>query len=85
MLMAAEYIMSGGNYQVILCERASGFELTPAHLSAVPLIVVTISGHRRSQLHQELVRYEPCGVFGADGLMIEVHPVPPRSPTGPSP
>lgn len=86
-LNAAEYIMSEGNEQVILCERGiRTFETSTRNtldISAVPVL--------RSKTHLPIV-VDPshaCGVrdyigalsraataVGADGLMIEVHPNP---------
>lgn len=86
-LGAAEYILSGGNGQVILCERGvRGFDNITrnlldvgaiAHLKgATHLPVVADPSHAagRSDLVRALGR---AGlVVGADGLMIEVHPAP---------
>ncbi len=86
-LGAAEYILSGGNGQVILCERGvRGFDSVTrnlldvgaiAHLKgATHLPVVADPSHAagRSDLVRALGR---AGlVVGADGLMIEVHPAP---------
>jgi len=84
LLMSAEYIMAGGNENVILCERGirtfETYTRNTLDLSAVPLL------HELSQLpvvvdpshatgHSRLV--EPMALAaaaaGADGLMIEVH------------
>lgn len=86
-LMAAEYIMSEGNYQVILCERGiRTFETATRNtldLSAVPLIkglshlpVVVDPSHGTG--NWQLVKPMARGAVavGADGLMIEVHPEP---------
>lgn len=84
LLMSAEYIMAGGNEQIILCERGiRTFETQTRNtldLSAVPLL------HQLSHLpvvvdpsHATGVRdlVEPMALAGAacgaDGLMIEVH------------
>ncbi len=86
-LMAAEYILSHGNYNVILCERgirtfetATRFTLD---LNAVPVIkqhshlpIIVDPSHGTG--HWDLV--EPMAraaiAAGADGLAIEVHPNP---------
>ncbi|MEA2593702.1 MAG: 3-deoxy-7-phosphoheptulonate synthase [Thermomicrobiales bacterium] len=86
-LMSAEYILAGGNADVVLCERGiRGFD--PAFrfnldLNAVPLAkelshlpVIVDPSHgtgRRSLVH----RMSLAGLAaGADGLIVEVHPNP---------
>ncbi|MCL4321072.1 MAG: 3-deoxy-7-phosphoheptulonate synthase [Deltaproteobacteria bacterium] len=89
-LMSAEYIMSNGNLDVILCERGiRTYETSTRNtldLSAVPVL------KRLSHLpvivdpsHAAGVWYyvEPLSLaaiaVGADGLMIEVHPAPEKA------
>lgn len=89
-LMAAEYVLSAGNPNVVLCERGiRTFETATRNtldLSAVPvarerthLPIVIDPSHGTG--HRPLVR--PMAVaaaaVGADGLIIEVHPDPPRA------
>ncbi len=83
-LMSAEYIMAGGNENVILCERGiRTFETATRNtldLSAVPLL------HELSHLPVIVDPSHACGIArlvkpmalaaaaaGTDGLMIEVH------------
>jgi 3-deoxy-7-phosphoheptulonate synthase len=86
-LMAAEYILSGGNYEVILCERGirtfEPYTRNTLDLSAVPLvkqlshlpiIVDPSHGTGLSGLVPSMSRAAVAA--GADGLMIEVHPNP---------
>ncbi|MGI6307129.1 MAG: 3-deoxy-7-phosphoheptulonate synthase [Dethiobacteria bacterium] len=86
-LMAAEYILSGGNFNVILCERGirtfEDYTRNTLDISAVPLIhdlshlpiVVDPShGSGNSKLVPALSRAAIAS--GADGLLIEVHPQP---------
>ncbi len=83
-LLAAEYIMSEGNYQVVLCER--GVRTFTQHarnaldLAAIPVIrrishlpIVVDASHAAGKSH--LVRpLARAGVAaGADGIMVEVH------------
>ncbi len=90
LLMAAEYILSSGNPNVILCERGiRTFETATRNtldLSAVPVIqerthlpIVVDPSHGTG--HRPLVR--PLAVagaaVGADGIIIEVHPDPPTA------
>jgi 3-deoxy-7-phosphoheptulonate synthase len=89
-LMAAEYVMAGGNYNVILCERGvrtfsdhsrNTLDLSvipPAkHLSHLPILVDPSHGTGKRD-------YVPAMALaalaaGADGLLIEVHPDPDRA------
>jgi len=86
-LMSAEYILSGGNSKVILCERGiRTFETATRNtldLSSVPLLrhrthlpVVVDPSHGTG--HWKLVAPMAYAAIaaGADGLMIEVHPQP---------
>jgi len=86
-LNAAEYIMSEGNYNVVLCERGirtyEEYTRNTLDLSAVaaaknishlPIIVDPSHGTGRWELVAPMSR---AGIAaGADGLMIEVHPNP---------
>lgn len=84
LLMSAEYIMAGGNGQVILCERGiRTFETSTRNtldLSAVPLLkamthlpVIVDPSHATGL--SKLVKPMALGAaaVGADGLLIEVH------------
>jgi 3-deoxy-7-phosphoheptulonate synthase len=89
-LMAAEYVMSGGNYNVILCERGVrtfsdhsrntlDLSVIPPvkHLSHLPILVDPSHGTGKRD-------YVPAMALaalaaGADGLLIEVHPEPDRA------
>lgn len=86
-LMAAEYIMSGGNYQVILCERGVrtfadhtrntlDLSIVPVvkHFSHLPVIVDPSHGTGKSQFVPPMSLAALAA--GADGLMVEVHPNP---------
>lgn len=86
-LNAAEYILSGGNTEVILCERGirtyETFTRNTLDLSAVaavkelshlPVIVDPSHGTGRWQMVRPMARAAVAA--GADGLIIEVHPHP---------
>jgi 3-deoxy-7-phosphoheptulonate synthase len=89
-LLAAEYIMSEGNYQVILCERGIrtfaqhtrntlDLSAVPAvrRISHLPVIVDPSHGTGKNFMVTPLAR---AGVaVGADGLIIEVHDQPDRA------
>ncbi|HXD29887.1 MAG TPA: 3-deoxy-7-phosphoheptulonate synthase [Pyrinomonadaceae bacterium] len=86
-LLAAEYIMSEGNYQIVLCER--GIRTFAQHtrntldlasipavrrLSHLPVIVDPSHGTGKNYMVTPLAR---AGVaVGADGLIVEVHDQP---------
>jgi 3-deoxy-7-phosphoheptulonate synthase len=86
-LLAAEYIMSEGNYDVVLCERGirtfadharntMDLSVVPAvhRMSHLPIIVDPSHGTGHNYMVNPLAR---AGVaVGADGLIIEVHPCP---------
>lgn len=84
LLMSAEYIMSGGNEQVILCERGiRTFETALRNtldLSAVPMLhemthlpVVVDPSHATGIARMVKPMALAAAACGADGLMIEVH------------
>ena len=86
-LNAAEYILSGGNENVILCERGirtyETFTRNTLDLSAVaavkelthlPIVVDPSHGTGRWQMVRPMARAAVAA--GADGLIIEVHPHP---------
>src|SRR2546425_6928466 len=83
-LLAAEYVMAEGNYQVVLCERGVrtfaqhtpntlDLAAVPAvrRISHLPVIVDAAHGTGRSYMVTPLAR--AGAAVGADGLMIEVH------------
>ncbi len=87
LLLAAEYIMAEGNYDVILCERGIrtfgnharntlDLSVVPAvhRITHLPIIVDPSHGTGHNYMVTPLAR---AGVaVGADGLIIEVHPKP---------
>ena len=90
LLMSAEYIMAGGNEQVILCERGirtfESYTRNTLDISAVPVLkqmshlpVVIDPSHSAGK--NELVDPLSCAAVaaGVDGLIIEVHNDPPHA------
>ena len=86
-LMSAEYLLSGGNMQVVLCERGIrtfvdytrntlDLNIVPAihQLSHLPVIVDPSHGTGRHDLVHAMSLAAVAA--GADGLLIEVHPRP---------
>jgi 3-deoxy-7-phosphoheptulonate synthase len=87
LLMSAEYIMSEGNYNVILCERGiRTFEDATRNtldLSAVPVLkqlthlpVVVDPSHGTGKWELVAPMARAAVAAGADGIMVEVHPRP---------
>lgn len=87
LLLAAEYIMAEGNYDVILCERGIrtfanharntiDLSIIPAvhQMTHLPVIVDPSHGTGRNYMVTPLAR--AAVAVGADGLIIEVHPCP---------
>lgn len=87
-LMAAEYIMSGGNRKVIVCERGirafgSSYTRNILDLSAVPVVkqlshlpIVIDPSHAVGVRDKVLPLARAAIAAGCDGLLIEVHPRP---------
>ena len=83
-LLAAEYVMAEGNYQIVLCERGVrtfaqhtrntlDLAAVPAvrRISHLPVIVDAAHGTGRSYMVTPLAR--AAVAVGADGIMVEVH------------
>ncbi|MDO4313186.1 MAG: 3-deoxy-7-phosphoheptulonate synthase [Eubacteriales bacterium] len=88
LLMSAEYIMSGGNEQVILCERGiRTFETATRNtldLSAIPVLknlshlpIIIDPSHATGKANLVPSMARAAIAAGADGLIIEVHNNPP--------
>jgi 3-deoxy-7-phosphoheptulonate synthase len=87
LLAAAEYIMAGGNQQVILCERGiRTFETatrSTLDISAIPVLkqrthlpVIVDPSHAAGQRDLVLPLAAAAVAAGADGLIVECHPDP---------
>ncbi|MBI3649722.1 MAG: 3-deoxy-7-phosphoheptulonate synthase [Acidobacteria bacterium] len=83
-LLAAEYIMAEGNYNVIMCERGVrtfadhtrntlDLSIVPAvqHRSHLPIIVDP--SHGTGKRHKVIPMARAAAAAGADGIMVEVH------------
>jgi 3-deoxy-7-phosphoheptulonate synthase len=90
LLLSAEYIMAGGNYSVILCERGiRTFETTMRNtldIGAIPVIkqlshlpIVADPSHGTGRRDKVAPMARAAVAAGADGLIIEVHPNPERA------
>ena len=87
LLMSAEYVLSGGNRQVMLCERGiRTFETATRNtldINAIPLLkgwthlpVFADPSHGTGKWDLVGATAKACIAAGADGLIIEVHPHP---------
>ncbi|MFP5226203.1 MAG: 3-deoxy-7-phosphoheptulonate synthase, partial [Acidobacteriota bacterium] len=89
-LMAAEYIMSEGNYQVILCERGvrtfADHTRNTLDLSIVPAVqreshlpILVDPSHGTGKRNKVLPLARAAVAVGADGLIVEVHHQPDKA------
>ena len=89
-LMSAEYIMAGGNHEVILCERGirtyETYTRNTLDLSAVPAVhelshlpIIVDPSHATGLSRMVPTMAMGAAAVGADGLMIEVHNDPPHA------
>ncbi|HSE98580.1 MAG TPA: 3-deoxy-7-phosphoheptulonate synthase, partial [Blastocatellia bacterium] len=84
LLLAAEYIMAEGNYNVILCERGvrtfADHTRNTLDLSIVPAVqnrshlpIIVDPSHGTGKRHKVLPLARASIAVGADGIMVEVH------------
>jgi 3-deoxy-7-phosphoheptulonate synthase len=87
LLMASEYILSGGNNRVMLCERGIRTYETATRnttdINAIPVLkalthlpVILDPSHSTGQAEYVTAIAKAAVAAGADGLIIEVHPDP---------
>ena len=92
LLLSAEYILSGGNYEVLLCERGiRTFETTTRNtmdIAAIPVLrrlshlpIIADPSHGTGKRDYVLPMARAAVAAGADGLLVEVHPSPDRALT----
>ena len=90
LLLSAEYILSQGNHEVILCERGirtfENYTRNTLDLSAIPAIkelshlpVIVDPSHATGRWRLVTPMAKAAVAVGADGLLIEVHPDPKSS------
>ena len=83
-LLSAEYIMAGGNHQVILCERGirtfENFTRNTMDISAIPIIkklshlpIIADPSHGTGLRDKVIPMARAALAAGADGIMVEVH------------
>jgi 3-deoxy-7-phosphoheptulonate synthase len=87
LLLSAEYVMAGGNYDVILCERGiRTFETATRNtmdISAIPVVkslshlpMIADPSHGTGRRDKVAPMARAAVAAGADGLLIEMHPDP---------
>ncbi|MEQ8329032.1 MAG: 3-deoxy-7-phosphoheptulonate synthase [Longimicrobiales bacterium] len=90
LLLAAEYILAEGNDDVILCERGvRGFDTHTRNvldLTSIPVVkglshlpIIADPSHGTGIRSKVIPMARAAVAAGADGLMVEVHPDPPRA------
>ncbi|HLI30107.1 MAG TPA: 3-deoxy-7-phosphoheptulonate synthase [Terriglobia bacterium] len=90
LLMAAEYILAEGNYNVILCERGvrtfADHTRNTLDLSVIPAVkrlshlpILVDPSHGTGKRNKVLPLARAAVAVGADGLIVEVHPQPDRA------
>lgn len=86
-LLAAEYILSGGNEQVVLCERGiRSFDSDMRNvmdIGVIPFVkqlshlpVIADPSHGTGDASRVTAMAMAAAAAGADGLMVEIHPLP---------
>jgi 3-deoxy-7-phosphoheptulonate synthase len=87
LLLSAEYILAGGNYDVILCERGirtfETYTRNTMDISAIPVVkklshlpMVADPSHGTGRRDKVAPMARAAVAAGADGLLLEVHPDP---------
>ena len=90
LLLSAEYLMSGGNYGVVLCERGirtfESYTRNTLDISAIPVVhklshlpIVVDPSHGTGRRDKVAPMARAAVAAGADGLLIEVHNDPERA------
>lgn len=87
LLLSAEYILAGGNYDVILCERGirtfETYTRNTMDISAIPVVkershlpIIADPSHGTGRRDKVIPMARAAVAAGADGLLVEVHPDP---------
>ena len=87
LLLSAEYILAGGNYDVILCERGirtfETYTRNTMDISAIPVVhklshlpIVADPSHGTGRRDKVVPMARAAVAAGADGLLVEMHPDP---------
>jgi 3-deoxy-7-phosphoheptulonate synthase len=90
LLLSAEYLLAGGNYDVILCERGirtfETYTRNTMDISAIPVVkklshlpIVGDPSHGTGRRDKVPAMSRATVAAGGDGLLIEVHPNPDKA------
>jgi 3-deoxy-7-phosphoheptulonate synthase len=90
LLLSAEYVMSGGNYDIILCERGirtfESYTRNTMDISAIPVVkklshlpIMADPSHGTGRRDKVIPMARAAVAAGADGILVEVHPDPDRA------
>ena len=89
-LLSAEYLLAGGNHEVILCERGirtfENYTRNTLDISAIPVVkklshlpIVVDPSHGTGRRDKVPPMARAAVAAGADGLLVEVHPNPEKA------
>jgi 3-deoxy-7-phosphoheptulonate synthase len=90
LLLSAEYVLSGGNYDVILCERGirtfETYTRNTMDISAIPIVkklshlpIIGDPSHGTGRRDQVIPMARAAIAAGADGVIVEVHSDPDKA------
>jgi 3-deoxy-7-phosphoheptulonate synthase len=90
LLLSAEYLLSGGNYEVILCERGirtfETYTRNTMDISAIPIVkklshlpMIADPSHGTGRRDHVLPMARAAVAAGADGIIVEVHQDPDKA------
>src|SRR5712671_5426644 len=90
LLLSAEYLLAGGNYDVILCERGirtfESYTRNTMDISAIPVVqklshlpIMADPSHGTGRRDKVTPMARAAVAAGADGILVEVHPNPDKA------
>ncbi|MFN7939685.1 MAG: 3-deoxy-7-phosphoheptulonate synthase [Bryobacteraceae bacterium] len=90
LLLSAEYLMAGGNYNVILCERGirtfESYTRNTMDISAIPVVkklshlpMMADPSHGTGRRDKVIPMARAAVAAGADGILVEMHPNPDKA------
>ncbi|MBX3711304.1 MAG: 3-deoxy-7-phosphoheptulonate synthase [Lysobacter sp.] len=90
LLLSAEYLLSGGNYNVILCERGirtfESYTRNTMDISAIPVVkklshlpMMADPSHGTGRRDKVIPMARAAVAAGADGILVEMHPTPDKA------
>lgn len=90
LLLSAEYLLAGGNYNVVLCERGirtfESYTRNTMDISAIPVVkklshlpIMADPSHGTGRRDKVIPMTRAAVAAGADGVLVEVHPNPEKA------